>query len=552
MTDGTLSSRAQNGTASASRRMLGPALMVLLGCAMYLPAINWGLPATVSWSQDTIATPRRMGAVQTWPEHWRGRYPPLHFLLLKAAFAPVYRHWQQTGACTVDPATGQIALTPPYAPKVGHLLLIARLISVAMAIGAGLGIAAATRRLAKDDTAAVLAGVTLMIGAAFTYFAHLGNVDVPSMFWFAWSVYFFVRLLTSRHWSDALLLGLLGALATATKDSVGGVYPGMALVLIVNEVRLERAARPLALAVARAVLQPRWLLGLIAFALPYLYLVGALHNFEAWQTRMAYWLDPPEASRHAQQLRYPNQALLLLATLRYGAGAVGWPMLCAMGAATLYCIRRHGWIAFVVLVPAISYYLVVLAPIHFVYSRFLFPLLALLGIAVGAAAADLAKRTHWPAQLRFGIPSLVLAMSVGYAMAINAEMLTDSRYDAENWIRANVEPPSSFGAFSDPQYLPRVHEMGYATFVVSMERASFERPQPQYLILSSYNYEDFENGKRACLQDLLGGRLGYRPVITFRGRLLGAGSSWLSLAGWGAPVPGKISPTVTILQRVDN
>jgi hypothetical protein len=129
-------------------------------------------------------------------------------------------------------------------------------------------------------------------------------------------------------------------------------------------------------------------------------------------------------------------------------------------------------------------------------------------------------------------------------------MLTDSRYAAEKWFLANVPRSATVGAFSHPQYLPRIHEQGYTTYQVEMNRESFDRPQPEYLLLTSYNYEDFNEAERACLGDLLAGRLGYTPVAAFAGRFLGTGSNWLSLAGWGTPTPGKISPTITILHRV--
>ena len=108
----------------------------------------------------------------------------------------------------------------------------------------------------------------------------------------------------------------------------------------------------------------------------------------------------------------------------------------------------------------------------------------------------------------------------------------------------------SYGSLqTKPQYLPRLSGQGYATFGVTMAEESFKRPQPDYLILTSYNYEDFDEEQTACMKKLLAGHLGYRPVAAFTGQYLGTGSSWLSLAGWGSPTAGKISPTVTILRR---
>lgn len=547
--DGEIGSRASR---SLGQRLLPPLLILVLGLSLYLPGLRWGLPATTSWSQDTIAGSRTLGAVDGWPDRWRGRYPPLHYLILSTAYETVLSHWDRTGQRVADEQTGKFTLRPPHPPKVGLLILMARCVSVGMAIATALGIWAAARLLTHDDTAALLAAITFMIGAAFTYFAHLGNVDIPSMCWFAWSVYFYARVLQSHKWYDCALLGLFGSLAISTKDAVAGMYPGMAVVLLAVEIGRLTRDRPPSRAVVSALFQPKWLIGLLAFALPYLILNVVFVDPDPYLTRMKYWMGITPDTIHSLQHRYPDQLRLLLATIWYTAGAVGWPMLLAMFASVIYVFRRHRRIALSLLIPAVGYYLVVIAQIDFVYSRFLFAPLAVVCVLVGLAGADLIRRRAAPTFVRFGIPCIILLLSLGYTAAIDAEMVTDSRYQAEAWFRDHVTPPSSVGAFSKPQYLPRFSDLDYATYSVVMARESFDQPQPEYLILTSYNYEDFDDEQKACVRDLLAGRLGYHAVQNFRGRYLGTGSSWLSLAGWGAPTPGKISPTVTILERRGN
>ncbi|MGB2985920.1 MAG: glycosyltransferase family 39 protein [Phycisphaerae bacterium] len=528
---------------------VAPLVITMVGLILYLPGLTWGLPGTASWSQDTIAGLRTLGVVEGWPAQWKGRYPPLHYLILAAAYEPVQWHWQRTGQRVIDDDTGEVRLLPPHAPKIGLLILIARSITVVMAIAAGLGLWAATRRLTQDDTAALLAAMTLMLGAAFTYFAHLGNVDIPSMCWFAWSLYFYARALHSRKWHDCALLGLFGSLAFSTKDAIVGMYPGMAVVLLVNETNRFRKDAPLLRALFSALWQSKWLIGLAMFILPYLIFNGVFANLDPYLTRMKYWLGITPGTLHTRQYRYPDQLRLLLATFWYAAGAVGWPMLLAMVASVLYALRRYGRTALIVLIPVVGYYVVVVAQIGFVYSRFLFAPIAMTCILVGLAGAALVRRREWPMAVRFGIPCMILLPSLGYTVAINAEMLTDSRYAVETWFREHVTPPSQVGAFSKPQYLPRLSNLGYDTRGAVMAHESFDQSQPEYLILTSYNYVDFDADQRACMKDLLAGRLGYSPVVTFKGRYLSTGSSWLSLAGWGAPTPGKISPTITILRR---
>ncbi len=531
-------------------------LLILVGLGLYVPGIRWGLPATVSWSQDSISDFRTLGAVEGWPGHWQGRYPPLHYLLLYSVYQPTLQDWRQSGVLQQDDDTGQITVRGAQDERIGLLILIARIVSISMAIGAGIGIWASARRLLKNESASVLAAVSMMCGAAYVYFAHVANVDIPSIFWFSWSLYFYTKLLSSRRNGDAMLLGLFGSLAISTKDSVAGIYPGMALILVFLEWRHYRDSIPFGRALLYSLAQKRWALGILAFVLPYLLINGAFHNWDSFIIRLQYWLAPSADTLHAQQTKYPNQWSLFLGTLYQAAGAVGWPMLAAMLLSISYTVRRNLRIAMVLLIPACSYYLVVIAPLGFVYPRFLLPPLACFSILTGYALVDIAKRLQWPIFFRLAPIVGVLAPTVGYALAMNAAMLTDTRYQAEAWFQDNVPRPSSVGAFAmkeeptlRPQYLPRVNELGYATYPVVMARDWFDRPQPEQLILSSFNYEDFDDDQRACMNELVAGKLGYEPIAEFRGEYLGARASWLSLAGWGTPTPGKISPELAILQR---
>ena len=553
-------------------------LLILLGALLYVPGINWGLPGLVSWSQDSVAAFRTLGATADWPHDWKGRYPPLHYLVLRAAYEPVLRYWEARGGAELNATTGQYRLKEPQATKVAALILIARVISVVMAIGTGLAIYCAARRLLFDDLAGAIAAAVFMIGADFTYFAHLDNVDVASIFWLALSLVFFARLAESHRLRDAALLGLFGSLAISTKDAVAGVYPALAICLILerwrrscdtpeNSDETSLTCEPNAAHKGRryissgsvwwtALRQPQWLVGMLCFALPYLFINGALHNWDAYANRMTYWLNPPPEARHAQQHVYGSQIELMVAVIRYVASAVGWPMLVAMLLAWVYSAVRLPLIALLAGLPALTYYAIVIFPQGFVYSRFLFAPLVFFSLPLGFAAVRVFRRSDWPIGARALLIGLVALPSLGYAVAVNAEMLTDSRYAVEAWFAEHVPPPSSVGAFAltaepilRPQYLPRLHEMGYATYPVVMAREWFDRPQPEYLVVDSFTSEDFDDNQKACLRELLRGELGYRLIAIFEGHYLPHQRSWLSIAGCGTPVLGKISPRLVILQR---
>jgi len=535
---------------------LSIAIIIGVGLVMYVPGIDWGLPGTVSWSQDSIGAMRTIGAVAGWPDHWQGRYPPAQYLLVYAAYQPVLAYWEGQGQCERHPATHAITFKPPHAQKIGALLLIARIISVFMAIGVGLGLWCAAGVLGLDGVGRLVAAVSMMTGACFTYFAHLSNVDIPSLCWLSWSVYFYARLIRSPHALSAALLGVCAALAAATKDSAAGMLAGMAVVLVINQYARYRETLSMVSSLRKSFFHGHWLIGLVSFFIVYGLITDLLWNTDAYMARMRYWLSPAAGTLHAKQLRYDTQTELLLATLRQAASAVGWPMLMAMGVSVVYVCRRHAKIALVLVVPALGYYMIVIMPIGFVYARFLLPMLLVASICLGATCANVINNMNLRTPTRAAILAVIFLPTLGYSIAVDAEMITDSRYAAEDWFDREVKPEASIGAFSmndkpklRPQYLPRLHERGYATYPVVMSLASFVQLQPIFLVLTNYNYGDFGEQQRLCMSKLLAGNLGYDIVAQFERPFIGDGSSWLSLAGWGTPHLGKISPTLIVLQR---
>ncbi len=533
---------------STRQRLFSVAAIVLLGLAFYLPGLDWGLPAITSWSQDTIAGARSLGPVENWPREWRGRYAPLHYLINVAAYQPLHASWIARGLAQRNEATGRVQLRPDAALRVADRYVVSRAITVVMAILAGIGTWAAALRLSQDWVAALAASVVLMTGATFTYFAHLGNVDVPSIFWLSWSVFAYVCALERPTAGRCAALGLLAAAAVCTKDGVAGVYPGIAIMLAwsVGRGRASEDGSTRSAALRGSLLRWPWLVGLIAFALPYLYINGVFHDPGGFAARMTYWLDDSADTLHAAQYRYPDQLRLAAASLWYAGGAVGWPMLACILVSSVAMIVRDRWKACILLVPAAAYYVIIIAgTLHFVYSRFLLPPLLLGGIAAGMALARW-WRSPRPPWLRAGLPLAILLPTLGYAAGVDLEMRHDSRYACERWFDANVERPSSVMVISDWQYLPRLREMGYA----AADDSFAWRELPQYVVITHYTTEDFDAERQRGLDELISGRAGFELVARFGGwRYLGAGGHWISAAGWGTLPPGKISPRLTVLKQ---
>ena len=120
------------------RRWLPPLVLALVTLGLYVPGLGWGLPGVHSWSQDTVAGLRTTAALVDTPEHFHGRYPPLHYWINHALYRPFYIQWEQAGELVDDSQSGLRIPTPPLERKVGTLIFTSRCLSVAMAFLAGL------------------------------------------------------------------------------------------------------------------------------------------------------------------------------------------------------------------------------------------------------------------------------------------------------------------------------------------------------------------------------------------------------------------------------
>ena len=529
--------------------LLGMLLLALLALKLNTSGLSWGMPAVVSWAPDSIAGTRTLYTLGKWPDRWPGRYPPFHFLVNQLAYWPVLSHWASQGLMVADPANDEIILAPPVAPKVAVLIMLSRVITVMMSVGTVLILALAAEALFGDGLAGLLAGLTVATCAEWVFFSHLGTVDIPHMFWFALSFYVYVRAWRHPAMRHFVMLGVFTALSTSTKDSVAGAYVGIAAVLAVAQVMRARSTGRSATGSLLAFAQPKMLFGLTAFAIPYVIIQGIWTNPEGYLGRLRYFLGGPGITDFNQA--YEGPLWLAGEALAESAAALGWPMVVVMAIATVYGLLRWRRQALVVIVPAAAYYLIVPTYTHLVYARILFPVFLCLALLVGGAGADWLRWRRVPVALRVAPVILLFATSIGYCVAVDLEMMHDTRNRAQRWIAENTEPGAPVGVFSHPQYLPYFPpEAGRVAVRLEMAPETFGHEIPIHLLLTSHNYQDFDTMQQECLSDLLAGRFGYTPVAWFTKGYLPPRKRWFSIAGWGTRGAGKVSPDITILLRV--
>jgi 4-amino-4-deoxy-L-arabinose transferase-like glycosyltransferase len=142
---------------------------------------------------------------------WYERHPPFHFYMLAFLFTP-FAVLQQLRM--ID-----ILSLPIYT----ILFYIARLLSVAMGTGAIYIIYLCGREI-YDKRAAIFAALIVALVTPFIFYSKTANLDIPYIFWFVLSLFFYIRILKNHETKDYILFTITATLSICTKDQAYGLY----------------------------------------------------------------------------------------------------------------------------------------------------------------------------------------------------------------------------------------------------------------------------------------------------------------------------------------
>lgn len=522
-------------------------LVVAVGVAIALAlfGINWGLPSAYSWSNDDI-TPKMPLSI---PAIWRSghhAYPYLHAWLDRALYAPylaLLRHRGDLVAGCADLTKARCYAAPDE--QLGVLILLARLLSVAM----GAGIVAAVYAVAliafRDRLAARMAALLAACCQVLVFHAHLGNLDTPSVFWFAVSLVFYTRLARGDRVRDYAALGVLAGCALATKESVIGAYALMAIAVAIAHVRRVTggARRRDPRAVVRALADRQLVAGAIGVVAVYGFANNVLLNPSGYAQHVRFWIGGHGISGWNQG--YTGQ-IPLLGTFAARLGeAIGWPLLLLCAAGTVWSLWRHR-IAAWLLVPVVSYYLFTIVPIRYVYVRFTMPVVVVLVVFGGVLAADMWRWRGRGRGAARAVVALVVAHGLLYSVQSDLLMLRDARYAAEVWLVANVPREATVEAIGSKTYLPRLAYLGYGDERIPWEEmtpAGLARRAPDYIVLSSKSIAAADATGQSLVDDLLAGRGDYDVAFDARTR------SPLARILGTSYVDSRVNPRVVVLRR---
>ncbi len=249
----------------------------------------------------------------------------MHFLVNSVFYEPFLRYWALRPLEGLDaegkPLTASLDLN-----RMSILCLVAFVITAAMGAGAVLAVYLSARLLWKDDLSAFLAAAALACTHEFVFYAHTGNTDVPATFWFAWAVYFAIRIVRFGQTRDYALTSLCAVLAVGTKDPTIGYVVGLALSVGFWQIHRARTAGNSPLRSLRAAASRQSLLGVGIFILGFCVVNNIVTDLPGYVRRMNTWRGP-ESSSYFLPPGLATQLRLVVETVKDLHFALGWPLL---------------------------------------------------------------------------------------------------------------------------------------------------------------------------------------------------------------------------------
>ncbi len=516
-------------------------LLAVLALSILLNSyhLDWGLPNDDSWSNDSISPGEPIKVLNVYASNSRYKYPLLQSWVDYAASLPVLMYWSSSGKYDFSCRSPTRQCFPDYYHQLSALILVHRIVTVLMAVGVLIGVYSLSMSLFGDRLAATLAAAAVAVSNVFVIFSHLTNVDVPSLFWFTWSLVFYVRLLKTQAAKDYVAFGILAACALSTKESLVGAYAFTGLVILLTVLTAYRDQKT---ALGPAAKNIAWLL--LALLAGYGLINNVWFNFSGFLGHLNFWFGADGGvSRYWDKA--PGTIGVVASMVDYVGREAGIALAAFSVCGLLYALWARPREALWMLLPALSYVLFLIFFIQNYLFRSSLPLIVLIAPFSGLLAAHLLRMRR---PLSFaGLAFVALVFGYSFLNAVNSDMAmaNDSRYAAERWIAKNIDRSSSVGVFSGG-YLPRLEMLGYSPERIKMEtvQQTGGRDQlPDYLIMVSKYYSRLP---AAFTRNLFAGQYGYKPVWSYQyrsplGELLG-----FDLDAVG---PDRINPRIVILSK---
>ena len=490
---------------------LDPALgsVLLLSVLLNAWGIWWAMPNSRGWAPDELVPSDAFkGLLQLFSHGWYDKYPPLHYAVLSAAGAPVL-FLSSLGLVDLQMAVPYVRATPSYVA----LVLIGRLVSLALG-AATVGVVYRCGLELCGRRGAAFAALTTALMVPFAYYSKMANLDVPYLFWFAVSLFAYIRIVKRHDRRDYLLFAASAALAVCTKDQAYGLYVLTApAILVARWHRWRKVGGP----VVQVLVDRTTMLAAGVAAGIFIVADNLVFNFSGFVEHVRVLVGPASSSYQMFPGTAAGQIQMAWAAMRELRYMFGWPLVTivavgvvrGMGGSTAGPLLR--WLA----VPAVSYYAVFIGVVLYFFDRFLMPIGLVLSLFAGCWLEQFLAPAVRARRVRLALVAAAFAYSVVYVAAVDYALTSDSRYAATRWMRARVGPNQVIGSLGPIEYVMLADRFAWQPIETVEDVAA---TQPKFIVLDTEavaRLPTFHPG-RAMRAALLDGRAGYRLALRFR------------------------------------
>lgn len=513
-------------------------LIVLLSLTLNGVAVCFGLPSYEGWFSDEILPHHvRHGIELAFAHSWHAKYPPLHYYFLAIIQAPFLLTAKFHEINFEDLSVHST------------LILLGRLLSVIMGAGIVLLVYKCGREI-LDERASLLAALITALLVPLVQLSKSANLDVPYMFWFVLSLFYYLRLLKTRQRKHYLLFALIAVLAVCTKDQAFGLYILPVVFVLYRDWKL-RKKETARLTVVRFLTDPTYLYAVAVALATFSLIYNLAFNIQGFQLHLKAITGPLVKDAQLFPQTLAGHIHMLGRALDQIRFSLGWPLfaVCVAGlVAALVSKPRNAPLLSLILFP-LSFEIFLIHVVMYNYARFYLPACVILSFYGGwFVSAAWGARHRLAKFIRVAVIG-IFAYSFLYASSIDALMVKDSRYAAEKWIRENIPSSATIGLGVWDVYGPRVFGFRYVKMESPFMDLNRLPSKPDYIIQTiEFNRRYLpDSGGTEIFKRFYLEQQGYRIVYRHKTSL-----DWLPLSNREVQEQiNVINPEVLILKKRD-
>jgi len=296
------------------------------------------------------------------------------------------------------------------------------------------------------------------VEVAGTYYAHTTNLDLPALFWGTLSLLSLVRAIEHDTAKGLRSVAVLAACAIATKDQAYALFAFSLPVAVGGWIVLREPSR------RRELVREALLSAVLAIVLV-LFIDGAFFNPSGFAARLRFLTGPASKGFEHYEPTLGGRAHAFANAVMFFPNHYPLALAPFLAAGVVVALRgkigRARLVALVPLLAMLSFTLSFNCVALRVEERFMMPQMQLFSVYLGGIALLSVQRRWLP-----WAAAAALVLGLRLALTIDANLLSDARYDTERFVRDRVGAGETIEVYGGNTYLPRFPQS------VSVERVA--------------------------------------------------------------------------------